>query len=458
MNNDLKNILGKLGYTNSTYDGINDFAHNYYKMFKEREQGLPYWINLVEIMNFGNRDSGKNENGHSRFLCELFRYVYNGTHPALNSFINRFTDKKEFNCKITDESKITVKHTFSDSGRHPDIYVNQLAVYGSNGTISVVFENKIDDAEDRDNQMEDYIKGMFKDRENTKTNIPDSNCYAFYLISDYTSIKNDDKHDVKGRQKVDDKDVLNHLIPDENYILLSYKEDILPWLKDDMLFSPNEKYIIDNIKLYIDYLENRFSLRENINNLKIEVMNNINDINKLNIEELLALQDGLIVIINNRKNEIITSFVEAFRNTGFDEDTNKRKSNYDKGFKLQLIQNLSIWCEINISDSKRDFHIGIAVDDKMYENEKIVYYQEYQKILKTREPNEKMNENTNDFVTEIQNLGLVDDTLNTGSGYVKAWTFEDGDLDSLKSNIESNLSRILDIFKVKYPTLISKNG
>lgn len=68
MNDELKIVLGKLGYTNPSYDSINDLAHKYYIRFKEREKELPYWINLVEVMNLGYRGSGKNENGHSRFL------------------------------------------------------------------------------------------------------------------------------------------------------------------------------------------------------------------------------------------------------------------------------------------------------------------------------------------------------------------------------------------------------
>lgn len=62
-------------------------------------------------MNLGYRESGKNENGHSRFLYELFRYTSNGTHPIINSFINRFTDRKGFKSK-TEENRIAINYTF----------------------------------------------------------------------------------------------------------------------------------------------------------------------------------------------------------------------------------------------------------------------------------------------------------------------------------------------------------
>lgn len=456
---ELKDILVELGCKeNNVEDAIFNLALKYYSSFKKREKELPYWINLVDIMNLGYRNTGKNENGHSLFLCELFRYIFNGTHPVFNSFMNRFTDRKELKCKMSDEGKITVKHTFAESGRHPDIYVNQLEVYNSEETISVVFENKIDNAEDRDKQMEDYIKGMCEERKNMKTHSPDSNCYAFYLIYEHASKKNDNIHDDKGRQKVDDKNVLGYLIPDENYILLSYKEDILPWMKSEQLSLPKEKYLNENLKLYIDHLENRFGLRENVNNLKADVMNKICDIEKLNLEKLLALQDGLQVIINDCKDEIVKSFIGAFKGLDFVEDKKDRKGNYDKGFKCQLITDFSIWCEINISDSKRDFHIGIAVDDNKLESKKQDYYDTYIGNLRNSNSNEKKNVNSSDFKIKVREFGLVDDTQRVGSGYVQAWSFDDGDLDFLKGKIESELSDILNTFIKQYPSLMSNKS
>lgn len=442
MNDELKIVLGKLGYTNPSYDSINDLAHKYYIRFKEREKELPYWINLVEVMNLGYRGSGKNENGHSRFLYELFCYTYNGTHPVINSFINRFTYRKSFKSK-SGENKITVNSTFSETGRHPDIYINQLEVYDSDETISVVFENKIDYADDRTRQMEDYIKGMYWDRNKGKEGC-DSNCYAFYLIPDYASIKiNDDGHDDLGRQSVDRENVLKKLIPDKNYILLSYKEDILPWLKNDLLFSLKEKYLINNIKLYIQYLENRFELREDINGLKIKIMNEIKNINKLNLEDLTTLQDALSVIINEQKDEIINNYIHKFDNTGFEEAKKRRKGNYDKGFKYKLIDNFSIWCEININESNKFFHIGLAVDDKNYGNAEKMYtnYKKNKSITPKAEE---------ELFNKLKNLGIKDDTCNVkDEGYALGFTFKDMNLDSLKDNI-NNLPQIIVLFKQCY--------
>lgn len=439
MNEELKIVLKKLGYTNPSYDSINDLAQKYYSKFKRREKELPYWINLVEVMNLGYRGSGKNENGHSRFLYELFRYNSNGTHPVINSLMNRFTDRKGFKSK-SGENKIAVNSTFSETGRHPDIYINQLEVYDSDETISIVFENKIDHAEDRDKQMQDYIIGMHKEKNNGKI-ILDSNCYAFYLISDCASKRNDTAHDTLGRQCVDEKKVLDILIPDKNYILLSYKEDILPWLKNDLLFSLKEKYLIDNVKIYVQYLNNRFGQIESINDIKIKVMNTLEGIWELTVQELCILQDGVEkYIIKRKKEEIINSFSSILGKKKFQEIW--KDGELGKGYKLKLIEGFSIWCELNINGSKEDFHIGIAIDDP--NGDKISTYNNYIALFGKNQI-EKCNIEIN------QNPNLVEDTDSTGSGYIKSWTFRAKGLDNLKNHINYTLPDILIDFIDKYP-------
>lgn len=444
-NDELENVLRKLGYTNNTIEVyLSNLAHKYYIRFKKREKELSYWINLVDVMNLGCRGSGKNENGHSRFLYELFRYSSNGTHSIFNSFIRQFTGRKDFKSK-SGENKIILNYTFTETGRHPDIYINQLEEYDSEKTISVVFENKIDCAEDRKQQMEDYIKGMYKER-NNKDNICDLNCYAFYLIPDYTSVKiNDDEHDDFGRQKIINKEILDELIPNRNYILLSYKEDILPWLKNNIcqLFYKDEKYLVDNIKLYIQYLENRFELREDINSLKIKIMNEIENINNLNLEDLTTLQDALSLVISKQKDEIINNYIHKFDNTGFEADKERRKGSYDKGFKYKLTNNFSIWCEININESNKFFHIGLAVNDKKDGNAE----QTYANYKKNKSITPKAEE---ELFNKLKRLGIKDDTGNVkDEGYALGFTFKNMNLDSLKDNI-NNLPQIIALFKQCY--------
>lgn len=428
-------VLKKLGYINKSIEySFSDLSNKYYNNFKEREKELPYWINLVEVMNLGYRGSGKNENGHSRFLYELFRYTSNGTHPVINSFINRFTDRKGFKSKLG-ENKITVNSTFSAIGRHPDIYINQLEVYDSDETISVVFENKIDYAEDRDKQMQDYIIGMHKERNNGKI-ILDSNCYAFYLISDFVSKRNDTAHDASGRQYVDEKMILDILIPDKNYILLSYKEDILPWLKSES-FSKKECYLTDNINLYIQYLNNRFKYLTDINDIILKSIKGINKMESLSLNELYSLQNGLEKLIYDKKKTIIERLDRICKD--FIPDP---RTELNKGYIFRLKKNFSIWIEINLDNENQDFTIGLSTDDDTKTD--------LQTIAEFGiDPNKKWNHLQKKDPPSI--------------GYCAAWTVDyplgKFDWDSFFEYIDQYLSDTIEEFQKTYPTkLINKSS
>lgn len=431
----LLKVLKKLGHINKSIEySFSDLSNKYYNSFKEREKGLPYWINLVEVMNLGYRGSGKNENGHSRFLYELFRYTYNGTHPIFNSFINRFTDRKGFKSKLGD-NKITVNSTFSETGRHPDIYINQLEAYDSDETISVVFENKIDYAEDRDKQMQDYIIGMHNERNNGNI-ILDSNCYAFYLISDFASKRNDTAHDASGRQKIEDQEMLGNLIPDENYILLSYKEDILPWLKSES-FSKKECYLTDNINLYIQYLNNRFKYLTDINDIILKSIKGINKMESLSLNELYSLQNGLEKLIYDKKKTIIERLDRICKD--FIPDP---RTELNKGYIFRLKKNFSIWIEINLDNENQDFTIGLSTDDDTKTD--------LQTIAEFGiDPNKKWNHLQKKDPPSI--------------GYCAAWTVDyplgKFDWDSFFEYIDQYLSDTIEEFQKTYPTkLINKSS
>lgn len=439
----LLKVLKKIGYTNKSIEySFSDLSNKYYNNFKEREKELPYWINLVEVMNLGYRGSGKNENGHSRFLYELFRYTYNETHPIFNSFINRFTDRKGFKSKLG-ENKITVNNTFSETGRHPDIYINQLGIYDSDETISVVFENKIDYAEDRNKQMQDYIIGMHNERNNGNI-ILDSNCYAFYLISDFASKRNDTAHDASGRQNVDKENVLNKLIPDKNYILLSYKEDILPWLKGES-FPQKECYLTNNINLYIQYLNNRFKYLTDINDIILRSIKRINKMESLSLNELYSLQNGLEKLIYDKKKIIIERLYDICSSVYPHNDERYgyvSTTELNKGHKFKLKENFSIWIEINLDNDNQDFTIGLSTDNNTKpDNQTITEFD--------INPNKKW-----DHLQKKDPPSI---------GYCAAWTVDyplgKFDWDSFFEYIDQHLSDTIEEFKKTYPTkLIDKSS
>ena len=305
-------------------------------------------------MNEGYRGSRKNENGHTRFLHNLLRYTSNNTLPILNSFMNRFTDKKDIKYKPK-QDKIIVNKKFDIDGqdRYPDIYINRIGTGNGSETISAIFENKIDDANDREKQVEDYIRGMYRDRHNNCENEGlDNNCYAFYLIADKLSKRSDDdNHDMFGRQKVS-SDVLGRLISDDHYILLSYKDDILPWLKNEVLVSLKEKYLTLNIELYIQYLENRFGLREDINSVKLETLRNIDCMKSLSLKELCALQDGLKIYIPKEKQEIKDEIIKKCNLINLPDGD---KNHYINKNDISLVKDNKVFLKVEIHEQEDHF-------------------------------------------------------------------------------------------------------
>lgn len=406
--NELDNILKKL-----KCNSLTELAEKYYTEFTKRAKELPYWINLVEAMNEG-RGSGSNENGHTRFLYELFRYTANNTHPILNSFINRFTKEKNWKCKAdSKENRILFNHTFLPDGntisttRHPDIYINQLP--SESFSISVIIENKIDNAEDREQQVEDYIKGMYRDRKYTDK----ENCYAFYLIAEEQSKKTDkesESHDSYGRQKITDE----KLISDGHYILLRYKEDILPWLKNEILVSSNEEYLIPNIILYVQYLESRFKLKEDINSVKLKTLKNMNGMENLKIEELFELQKG----INEKLKEYIHKFANHLKKKNY--NTCNKADFYAEYYKK--IGTHTIYAIFNLQDYKIDMNCGSMIDGETMN---------YDSIKKQITCNYD-----NNYNKTINNLDKEPDILN------KALEILDKELDSLEKEANNSIKKI----------------
>lgn len=371
----LRSALRKLGYKGNDTDGdLATLAKKYYKEFTEAEKKLPYWINVVEAMN-GSR---KNENGHTRFLHKLLRYTSNNTLPILNSFMNRFTDKKDIKYKPK-QDKIIVNKKFDIDGqdRYPDIYINRIGTGNGSETISAIFENKIDDANDREGQVEDYIRRMYRDRHNNCENEGlDNNCYAFYLIADKLSKRSDDdNHDMFGRQKVS-SDVLGRLISDDHYILLSYKDDILPWLKNEVLVSLKEKYLTLNIRLYIQYLENRFGLREDVNSVKLDTLKNIDCMESLSLKELCALQNGLDIYISKEKQEFKDEIIKKCNLINLPGGDKNHYINKDD---ISLVKDNKVFLKVEIYDKKTyfdcffDLHCNTDMSEDTEERIKGIY-------------------------------------------------------------------------------------
>lgn len=410
-------------------------AEEYYTKFKTERKKLPFWVNLVDVI-------GANENAHTRILQILLSYKSENNYPIFDSFIRRFApNRKKFKSigrylfKLNHPFKI---HKGNDKGiRYPDIYTYPQD-YKSG--VSIIIENKINYAEDRIGQVEDYIKGMYDDRkDNNSKKTPNDNCYAFCVLSEMLNCKRGGKHDKMGRQMVKN-DILGQYIADDHYVLLTYKEDILPWLKEEILLYTyyKEKYLILNVELYISYLENRFNMRENINKTQLNILHNMEDVNSLKLYELIELRKAIETLSKDQKTYLLNHFENLIRENLKTKHicNNKGNNEYYKGFYVNIKRNipLSFYCELNVEEDKPCFSIGIAEDDREKEGD-----------LK-----EELEQVQNESIEAISYFSKIVECKGIEDGYYPKFSFVDLTYENIKSILSDMLPKIIDKFKNKF--------
>ena len=169
---------------------------------------------------------------HSEILYRLLSYEANGRHPFLESFLRRLsvdTDNWDFSC-----SNIHISREEDIKGRPIDV----LVICKSKNS-ALIIENKCCNACDMSRQLHDYI-----DNVKGKYSIPEEKLTCLYLRR-IDSLENPGKSST-----VDDAHA--------NLVTVSsYREQVVPWLKDDVL--KNLRYasgvMVSSLIAYIDMLE-----------------------------------------------------------------------------------------------------------------------------------------------------------------------------------------------------------
>lgn len=209
----------------------------YYEQQKELQ---PYHINVIDELH-------ANENAHTRILVQLLKYQTDGDKQIMKSFFKLIPNFDIDNHDITGAS----------------LFFNRDNIDGiieKERDFAIIIENKIHWAVDQDKQIERYVNTEIE------KGIPSDHIWVIYLTSD-------------GRKQAESysltEDVLNIL--GDRYIELNYRNNILPWLKNDIL--PNcklkEEWLISAIKQYIDHLEGMFGLRESQGMLRKKIQSKI---------------------------------------------------------------------------------------------------------------------------------------------------------------------------------------
>lgn len=302
---------------NKQIDDLIKLINGFNKRYKELESRLPYHINVIDELHI-------NENAHSRILCKLLLYQSaNGKFEMLESLIAYIADKHYGFEKIQiKKPQITQEH------ERVDLWVQDM-----DGGYAIIFENKVYDATDQEAQIARYIQ---KTREH---GFKDENIYIVYMPS-----IND--HKPTDQTWIDENGNSLKEIFRDRYAHISFKEDVLSWLKKSAL--PNirikEDYMYTAISQYIDYLEGYFDKREINKGMNMELNNYLEQ--KLEIAQI-ANDSKKLTILSEKEQEIekLLAYVRSKK----DETQNNlitRQWNESKNVFEEIIKNVASDCHL----------------------------------------------------------------------------------------------------------------
>lgn len=183
----------------------------------------------------------------SKILSGFFSQRINGRYQVLESFV-KYAFGEDLASQI-DKPVIIAEDTVEDKKRI-DILVYEKGKY------AIVFENKIWDAEEQNNQLANYIKGM-----KTKDyGFEDQQIYIVYLPSTNEHGPTD-KSWKKSLQETFE----------ERYNNISFREGIIDWLESDDMRKIDDECFTHSRFLFVDYLKRVFGLTETDNMEKQKV-------------------------------------------------------------------------------------------------------------------------------------------------------------------------------------------
>ena len=194
----------------------------------------PYRMNLVELLH-------ANENAHTRILVKLLRYNHNdGNLEFAKSFVRKFVPEVDVQAP-----EVWEQIDYED------------ALIGERGRYAVVIENKINWAVDQNRQLERYIEAA-----RNRLNVSEEQIYVIYLTDNGIKSPSENSLTDKAKEVLGITAATDGRLGNETngrLIKLNYRDDILPWLEQDVLpfCRHGDVQTIYAIEQYLDYLKNR---------------------------------------------------------------------------------------------------------------------------------------------------------------------------------------------------------
>lgn len=226
------------------FESVNELTNSFMNIFDKEKKKLPYHINILDLI-------WANENAHSRILAELLRQNSENKYDVLESFLNYLT---KINQKLTQKP---INPRITSEKERIDLLILDKE-------FALIIENKIHDAVDQSSQLARYIEKI------KSKGIKESEIYVLYLTRDGSKIP-------ESQSWINDNGIDYQDIFLERFFPISFRDNILPWLKDYIL--PNcrikDVYLKSTIEQYIDYLEGIFNSRQINKEMNKELENHI---------------------------------------------------------------------------------------------------------------------------------------------------------------------------------------
>ena len=260
------------------------------KLYTDQLNEFPYQVNLLDEIH-------ANENAHTRILTAFLKYVRNGKHAILESYVDMALNLQNLQPLKIEKPIINFNDEFIDC------FIYEVGKY------AIIIENKIHWAVDQDKQIDRYIntaivRGVQKEQ-----------IYVIYLTSDGKKEVSKYSFTEESQKTLGDR-----------FIKMNYRDHVLPWLTNIILpdCPIKEDNLITAIKQYIDHLKGMFSLRDNQqdtislitkNMENILGISNETELGKYSYYENLSRQiETVRTIITEQKQRILKSYIKTILN------------------------------------------------------------------------------------------------------------------------------------------------
>lgn len=337
--------------------GLSDAFH---KKYEEEKKRLPYHINVIDELHI-------NENGHSRILCKLLCFTNSkGEFEILESLVDYIIRTSH----LSEFERIEITNPIITQ----EISRIDLWVRDREKKYAMIFENKIYNATDQEAQLSRYIEKTIADGFNLK------NIFVVYLSQ-------------SGREPDPQSwgEYKNEFA--SRYVNLSFKYNILPWLKNVVLPNIREKdlYLKNAVNQYIDYLEGLFLLRTIYNTMNMNLDNLISEhlgLDKCNDyrQKACLLQEKMDEL--QKLIAAMQSLKERTREKIFEEWKQATKERFPELHPLEQGCYTDVTLDnihgkkviVFITDDEKQLYCQVQFDDSLSEEEKIIEDTEIMKL------------------------------------------------------------------------------